>query len=98
VTRAWVAPTQNMVFADSEGDIAMVSPGRLSVRKPWNDLKGFVPAPGGDVRFDWAGFVPAHKPPRVTNPPRGWIASANHRIHGPEYPHFLTSEWASPYR
>jgi len=98
VTRGWVAPMQNMVVADRDGEIAMVSPGRVPIRKTDNDLKGYVPAPGWDARYDWAGFVPAHETPRVANPPRGWIASANHKIHGPDYPHFLTSDWAPPYR
>jgi penicillin G amidase len=98
VTRTWVAPMQNMVVADRDGAIGMVSPGRVPLRRPDNDLKGHVPAPGWDARYDWAGFVPAHETPRVINPPRGWVASANQKIHGPEYPHFLASDWAPPYR
>jgi penicillin G amidase len=61
-------------------------------------LKGLVPAPGWDARYDWAGFVPAHETPRETQPQRGWIASANHRIHETAYPHYLGSEWVLPYR
>src|SRR5690606_36413424 len=29
---------------------------------------------------------------------RGWIATANQRVHAPDYPHFLTQDWAVPYR
>ena len=36
--------------------------------------------------------------PREVDPPRGWIATANQRIHAPDYPHYITSEWAVPYR
>ncbi len=97
-TRLWVAPMQNMVVADRAGQIALVAPGRVPLRKPDNDLKGLVPAPGWDARYDWDGFVPAAQTPREAQPPRGWIASANHRIHGSDYPHYLTSEWAPPYR
>ena len=32
------------------------------------------------------------------NPPSGVIATANQRIHEPDYPHFITHDWASPYR
>ena len=94
----WIAPMQNMVVADRDGHIAMVAAGRVPVRRPDNDLNGLVPALGWEARYDWAGFVPSHATPREADPARGWIATANHRIHGPAYPHFLTSEWAPPYR
>jgi len=99
--RSLVAPMQNMVVADSlgpSGHIGMVSPGRVPLRKPDNDLKGQVPAPGWDARYDWAGWIPADETPRQTDPARGFIASANQRITAPGYPHYLTNDWALPYR
>lgn len=97
-TRLWAAPMQSMVVADRQGQIAFVAPGRVPLRRADNDLKGLVPAPGWDARYDWKGFVPAQETPRELQPQRGWIASANQRIHAPDYPHFLSSEWAAPYR
>ncbi len=94
----YMAPMQNMVVADRAGHIGVVSAGRVPVRKPDNDLKGQVPSPGWDARYDWAGFVEPTQTPRETDPPRGWIATANQRIHAPDYAHYLTSEWAVPYR
>jgi penicillin amidase len=76
----------------------MVSPGRIPLRMRENDLKGLVPAPGWEARYDWAGFVPAQETPRELDPARGFIASANQKIHGRDYPHYLGSEWAAPYR
>lgn len=93
-----LAPMQNMVVADDQGHIGMVSAGRVPVRKPENDLKGLVPAPGWDARYDWAGVLEPTWTPRETDPPRGWVATANQRIHPIDYPHFITSEWAAPYR
>lgn len=93
-----VAPMQNMAVADREGRIGVVSAGRVPLRKPEGDLKGQVPAPGWDARHDWAGFLDPALTPRETDPPRGWLATANQRIHPPGYPHYITSEWASPYR
>ncbi|MCM5682010.1 penicillin acylase family protein [Schlegelella sp. S2-27] len=93
-----LAPMQNMVVADAQGRIGMVSAGRVPVRKPEHDLKGLVPAPGWDAKYDWAGYLDAMLTPREFDPPRGWIATANQRIHPPEYPHFITSEWTLPYR
>lgn len=93
----YVAPMQNMVVADASR-IAVVSAGRVPVRKADNDLKGQVPAPGWDARYDWAGFLDPVLTPREVDPARGWIATANQRIHPASYPHYLTSEWALPYR
>ena len=98
VSAGYVAPMQNMVVADVQGHIGEVSAGRVPVRKPENDLKGLVPAPGWEPRYDWAGTVPAGETPREVDPARGWIATANQRIHAPDYPHFLTSEWSPPWR
>jgi penicillin amidase len=97
-TRGFVAPMQNMVVADDAGHIGVISPGRVPLRKPDNDLKGLVPAPGWDARYDWAGQVPADETPRETDPARGWIATANQRITAPGYPHYITSDWALPFR
>ena len=97
-TRSFVAPMQNMVVADRGGHIGFVSPGRVPVRKPENDLRGLVPAPGWDARYDWVGWIPADETPRESDPARGWIATANQRVTAPDYPHYITSEWALPYR
>ncbi|MCX7166825.1 MAG: penicillin acylase family protein [Rhodocyclales bacterium] len=93
-----VAPMQNMVVADVDGSIGFIAAGRVPLRRADNDLHGLVPAPGWDLRYDWAGFLDPGQTPREIDPPRGWIATANQRIHGPDYPHYITSEWALPYR
>ena len=93
----YVAPMQNMVVADDE-HVAMVAAGRVPLRRPDNDLKGLVPAPGWDSRYDWDGSIPPDETPRERDPSRGWIATANQRVHGSQYPYYITSEWAAPYR
>lgn len=93
-----VAPMQNMVVADRAGHIGFVAAGRVPLRKPENDLKGQVPAPGWEAKYDWAGYVEPSWTPRELDPARGWIATANQRIHPVDYPHYLTNEWALPYR
>ncbi len=97
-TRGFVAPMQNMVVADRAGRIGVISPGRVPVRGPENDLGGRVPAPGWEPRYDWVGTVPEGETPRRRDPAIGWIATANQRITDPDYPHHLTHEWALPYR
>ncbi|MFM2068777.1 MAG: hypothetical protein RLZZ584_3686, partial [Pseudomonadota bacterium] len=97
----YVAPMQNMVVADAEGPyghIAFVAAGRVPLRKPANDLQGLVPAPGWEARYDWQDFLDPTLTPRERDPQRGWIATANQRIHAADYPHYIGSEWAPPYR
>jgi penicillin amidase len=61
-------------------------------------LKGLAPAPGWDSRYDWSGFIPFEELPRKYNPPAQRVVTANEKVVGADYPHFLTSEWTLPYR
>lgn len=97
-TQRWTAPMQSMVVADTEGRIGMVAAGRVPLRRADHDLMGLAPAPGWESRYDWVGWVPAHQTPRVIDPEQGWIATANHRLHDDDYPYYLGSDWALPYR
>ncbi len=94
----WRSPQQNFVYADVDGHIGFIAPGRVPIRKPDNDLQGQVPAPGWDARYDWDGFVPFDRLPRRFDPPEGRIVTANHKVVDDDYRPFLTSEWAAPYR
>jgi len=96
--RDFSSPQQNMVYADIDGNIGYVAPGRIPIRKPENDLKGLAPAPGWDARYDWGGFIPFDALPRQYNPATNRIATANQKIVPDDYPYFLTSEWTLPYR
>lgn len=98
VMRDFHAPQQNMVYADVDGNIGFIAPGRVPVRKPENDLMGLAPAPGWDARYDWKGTIPFESLPIRFNPASGQVATANEKIVGPDYPWFITSEWHLPYR
>ena len=52
------SPQQNFVYADTEGNIGFLAPGRIPMRAADNDLMGQAPAPGWDARYDWTGFIP----------------------------------------
>jgi len=92
------SPQQNVVYADVDGNIGFIAPGRVPVRKPGNDLHGLAPAPGWQSSYDWSGYIPYEELPRSLNPPGGMIVTANQKITAPGYPHFITSEWEPPYR
>ncbi len=95
--RGFLAPMQNVVMADRSGRIAYKAVGRVPVRRADNDIRGVAPAPGWDSRYDWTGWLPYEETP-ADDGHRGWIATANQRIHAADYPHFLTQDWAAPYR
>jgi penicillin amidase len=96
--RDFSTPQQNVVYADVDGNIGFIAPGRVPIRKPENDLKGLAPAPGWDARYDWDGFIPFEQLPRSFNPASQRIVTANQKIVDDSYPWFITSEWALPYR
>lgn len=96
--RDFHSPQQNMVYADTDGNIGYIAPGRVPVRKPANDLNGLAPAPGWDAKYDWDGFIAFEDLPQSYNPASGEIITANHKIVPTDYPHYITSEWSLPYR
>jgi len=96
--RDFDSPEQNMVYADVDGNIGFIAPGRVPVRRADNDLMGQAPAPGWEARYDWIGFIPFASLPRIYNPSSGEILSANEKIVPDDYRPFLTAEWEPPYR
>ncbi|MEQ9328530.1 MAG: penicillin acylase family protein [Rhodospirillales bacterium] len=90
--RAAGAPQQNVVLADRDGAIAMISPARVPMRKAGD---GRAPVDGESGVFDWAGFVPFDELPLARGEPGGWIGNANNRPVSPDYPHLLAADWPS---
>ena len=83
-------------MADTLGNTAFIAPGRVPIRKPDNDINGLAPAPGWDAKYDWAGYMSFDQMPQQTVD--SFLATANQRIHGDDYPHFISGEWAHPGR
>lgn len=81
--RHWTSPTQNMVYADIEGNIAYSFPGKLPLRAKGH---GKVPVPGWTSEYEWAGYVPFESLPHVVNPPQGYIVTANNRAFSDDFP------------
>jgi len=78
----WGAPTENQVYADTDGNIGWVAGGLAPVRPNWD---GLLPVPG-DGRYEWQGFLPGSALPSVLNPKEGYFASANEMNLPPDYP------------
>jgi len=83
-------PAQNLVYADTAGNIGYQTPGRLPIRGAGD---GSLPQPGWDSSYDWKGFIPAAELPVSYNPPEGYIVTANNAITGADYPYALTRDW-----
>jgi penicillin G amidase len=91
----FVAPQQNMVYADVDGNIGFFVPGRVPIRKSG---EGWIPAPGWSGEHDWTGFVPFDALPSAFNPPSGRVVSANNKIVPDDFPYFLGRDWDIPNR
>jgi penicillin amidase len=94
-TKTYVAPSQNFVFADALGNIGLVIPGQMPIRKL--NHTGLYPVPG-DGYTDWQGVIPFEKRPRFLNPIRGFIATANNKPLPSNYPYMLGYRWEDTYR
>lgn len=93
--RNFVTPSQNFIYADVDGNIGYFLPGKLPIRKGFSGALPIFP----NEHHEWQGFIPFKQLPSRFNPPQGFIASANNKIIGNDYPYRLTFRWrVPPYR
>ena len=93
--RLWVDPVNNFVFADVRGTIGYRTRGQVPVRAAAN---AWLPVPGWDGAHEWQGVIPFEEMPAQRDPQTGWIATANSRIAGPEYGHYLGLDFSADFR
>ena len=91
----WSAPSQNFVYADTEGNIGYQMPGLIPIRAGG---MGLVPVPGWTGEYEWTGFIPFEELPSVYNPPTHFIVTANNKVVPDDYRYFISAEWAPGYR
>lgn len=92
------SPMQSVVAADDQGNVRFKAMGRVPVRDAANDIRGAAPSPGWDARYDWKGWLPLEQTPQDDGAAKGWVATANQRVTPAGYPHYITQDWALPYR
>jgi len=78
--RAWVDPVNNLLAADTAGNIGYLTRGRVP-KRPTREGRRFVVA-GWTGRHEWTGDVPFERLPRSVNPESGVLLTANQRIRG----------------
>jgi len=94
----YVAPMQNMVFANIDGEIGFVAPALVPIRQDENEGVGLIPSSGWVAANDWTGHIEFDALPQVLNPAEGHIVTANHKIVPDNYPYSITRQWDLPYR
>ncbi len=88
-------PAQNIVYADREGNIGVVTAGKIPVRKGGSTL---LPVPGDTGKWEWTGTVPFSGNPKVWNPPEGFVVAANFPPAGNSYGHYISRLYEPPDR
>jgi penicillin amidase len=93
----FAVPSQNLVYADTAGNIGYQAPGAIPIRK--GNRSGDYPAEGWLSKNDWSGrYVPFDQLPNVLNPPAGFIVTANQAVTGPGYRYHLSDSPDHGYR
>ena len=88
-------PPLNVTMADDAGQIAWTYCGKIPIRKGFDgsSTKSWA---GGDI--GWEGYIPPSELPRVISPPEGFIATANNRTLGKDYPYIIGYNFANSHR
>jgi len=93
----WGAPSENQVFADTDGNIGYKPAGLFPRRQGWD---GLLPVPG-DGRYEWNGYFDMDVLPVEYNPDRGFTGSANSMNLPDEFPiadYPMGFEWTASWR
>ena len=91
----FTAPSQNVVYADVDGNIGYQATGYIPIRASGD---GALPVSGADDAHQWKGYVPFEQLPSAYNPPSGILATANGKITPEGFRYSVSSEWGAPHR
>jgi penicillin G amidase len=89
------APAQNVVYADVDGHIGYLLCGRVPVRRR---APSGLPVPGWSGDAMWTRFLSPSEMPAVLDPPEQSIITANNRVVGAGFPHYISSDYMNGYR
>ena len=89
------APPLNAVVADVNGRIGWTYCGRIPLRKGFD---GSTTKSWADGHIGWDGYIPPSELPRLIAPPEGFLATANNRTLGKDYPYTIGHNFANSYR
>ena len=92
----FLAPAQNFVFMDTSGTIAYKVNGNIPIYE--NGTDALLPLSGWDKKYQLKEYIPFDKLPKVINPEKGYIATANNKVTPDNYPYHISNVWAQPFR
>ena len=93
--RDFHVPAQNLIYADTQGNIGYQMPGDIPIRKSGD---GRYPVPGWTGQYDWTGYIPFDELPYTYNPADGYIVTANNQVPPKDYPYLITADWNYGFR
>lgn len=89
-------PGQNIVYADTAGNIGYRPAVKIPVR---NSGSGNIPVPGNTARYEWIGYREPLDLPYLYNPDEGFIATANNKVINEErYQYHISNLYEPPSR
>jgi penicillin amidase len=94
--RDFQVPSQNLLYADVDGNIGYQTPGLIPIRAEGHD--GMLPVPGWTGEYEWQGYIPFEDLPFAFNPAEGYIVTANNAVVGASYPYSITRQWNQGFR
>ncbi|OIO65502.1 MAG: hypothetical protein AUJ47_02630 [Candidatus Marinimicrobia bacterium CG1_02_48_14] len=92
--RTFISVSQNLVYADVEGNIGLYCSAGIPIRKG----DGLGIKPGWTSEYDWQRMVPFEQQPHVYNPPEGFVSSANNKSAANDYPYYISHWFDLPHR
>ena len=93
--KTFTAVSQNMNYADVDGNIGLYCCAGVPIRKK-GDGQSIVP--GWTDEYDWEGIVPFEELPHSYNPESGYVSSANGKTAPDNYPYHISHWYALHYR
>jgi len=91
--KTFISVSQNIVYADKEGNIGMYCAAGVPIRKG----DGISIYNGETDEYDWKRFVPFDSLPHEYNPERGYVSSANNSF-AKDYPYYISFWTYQDYR
>ncbi len=90
----WGAPALNFTYADRQGNMGIAPSGLVPIR---GEGDANFPHPGWDKSYAWKGVRPGNSLPRIYNPARRFVSSANNMT-SRNVGFYLSSLWEPPSR
>ena len=91
----WVDPCNNFLIADVQGNAGYLCRGRIPIR---SEANAWLPVPGWTGNHEWEGYIPFVDLPRSINPEQGYVATANNRPVGDDYPYYIALDFTPGFR